>query len=389
MKRITGSIRTALLPLMGASFLLSTMSAAPLVSIGENAALYFIGESTARYNSNIFNTSTNEESDLMLILSPGLELTYGRGDASLANMQLTYREDFYLYEDNNDLDTNLSNLFFRGSYDASKWNLNAAANWQEIESNQNLAGGAGNTLLSRDTYGGSVSGEYIFTPKTRADAQISYNRTEYQNLQNFFNDRSRYALPVNLYYEYSPKLFIGPGYRIAYTDVEPDGLGTGDNEYIDHFVSLALKGEFTAKLTGRANIGWQYRGKDVGDDTSELSITSALDYLYSPKLTFTGSVDRDFDTAGDGNSVLSTGFNLSARYAFTPRINFGANTGYQMDEWQTGREDDTYRLGLSAGYTPNDYLTFSASYNFEKVESNRVNEDYDSHIIGIKAALRY
>ncbi|MFP4069873.1 MAG: hypothetical protein ACLFVC_06795, partial [Opitutales bacterium] len=107
-----------------------TQQAAPLVSIGDNADVYFNGSSSVRWTSNLFRDEDDEVDDLVFTVSPGFELNVGRG-VSNADINIITRYDILMYDDRDELDTELFHIKALGSYSSSRLDLNGSASFDE------------------------------------------------------------------------------------------------------------------------------------------------------------------------------------------------------------------------------------------------------------------
>lgn len=400
MKKLATFLALASLPGMAA---LTPSNAAPLVSVGDSVDIFFRGSVSGQYRSNVFNNPVKED-DYIFVFSPGLEVNIGRN--SNANIKIIFREDISFYNQFTSQDSQLANLFIDGVYNSGP--LTSGAGFSFVQNQQNTASTAGVTTgtnrneVERSLYRAYIKGEYDISPKTYATGRFSWERTDYTNNQDFgnsFSDRDTFSAPLDVLYRYSPKLAVGLGYRFQYTDVannqsNPTLNSQNPGDYLDNFVSLSLRGELFPKLDSRINIGWQNRNFNAPglSDDSTVSVLSAFDYEFSPKLTLNAGFDRDFGTGSIGQSTVNTGGFFGATYDFSQFIAVSSrisviNTDYQNDP--NGRSDDTIRANTAVTYTPNVYLQFTAAYIYINNASNVANASFMGHTIDLSASLRY
>lgn len=382
------------LPLLAASvFALSfaTPSASALVAIGDQAGLFFNGSASARWDDNIFLDSSNEESDLIFILSPGLELNVGtRGNS---NVNLYYREDFYLYDDNSHLDSNQSNVFLESYWNQARLDLRFDASYQQlIQATPDFVLIPGQ-LIERDYYRANLRGEYDISDRTSVASGVNWSRIDFQTRP--FVDRDSLAVPVNFYYEMTPQVDLSLGYRFRHTDTGTFGGGmfgpeTSVSNYTDHYFNVGARGEVAPKLIGEARAGFQNR--DIKDGGSESGVSFGVDFSHftTPNSTLMAGIYRDFEVAGEGDSITATGGNLGLRHTFSHLIagNAGVNY-YERNYDRSSRKDETLDLNVGVTYSPITYVDLSAGYIYRTNSSTSDAFEFDNNIFTVSAALRY
>lgn len=396
------------MPLLAAStFVLpfATPTAAALVSIGDHANLFFNGSATVRADDNIFLDESDEESDVIFILSPGLELDIG--NSTNANVNLSYREDFYLYTDNSDLDSNQSNVYLDAFWSQARLDLSLNASFEQlIQASPDTLVIPGQ-LVERDFTRAGIRGEYEIGARTSASVGIDSSFTSYESP--VFADRDIVSIPVNFYYELTPLVDVSLGYRYRQTDVDDRlsilsvapslvfGPARPGVDYEDHYFNVGVRGELAPKLIGEARVGYQERqlDNDEGDD-SGLSFGVDLSHFTTARTTLTAGLFRDYETGGRGAGILSTGGSLGVNHALSHLLSARAGVNYFERDWETnapgdsiGREDETLDFNVGVTYSPNMYLDLSAGYIFRTNDSSFDAFEYDSNILSFTAALRY
>jgi polysaccharide biosynthesis protein VpsM len=369
-------------------------SAAALVSIGDFADLYFNGSVTARYDDNIYLQPQDEESDVIFIFAPGLELNIG--NRANSNINLYYRHDFYRYIDNSNLDTDISNFFLDAYYNLPRLDLRLNGTFQQLiqpEPNT-LAFQAEPGLIERDFYHVNLRGEYEISERFSAASGASVARVEFKDrLDGYFNDTDSFSVPFNLYYALTPRFDVSAGYRYRFTDVKRTDL-----EYQDHYGNLGIRGEVLPKLMGEGRVGYQQRRIRGGDNNDGLSFGADFSHFLTPKITLLAGAYRDFEAGGTGTSIVSTGGSLGARYSFNQLISAHGGVNYferRYDQdtapavWFDRRKDDTLDLNVGVTYSPTIHVNLSAGYIFRTNDSTIDGFDFDNNIFNVSASLRY
>lgn len=405
----------------------SGAQAAPLVSIGDNTDIYFNGSSSLRWNSNVFRDEDDEKDDLTWILSPGFEINVGRGLTN-ADLSIITRYDIVRYDDFDDLDTELFHIKAVGSYKSSRLDLNASASFDEEKSN---AGDVSITddLIESDNTAAGLNGEYRFSPKFSFGAGVRYMEKDYKGeYDERLADRESFSVPLDLFYELTPKVDLSVGYTYSHTEVEETlrptfpfdadpGPGvivanqrfSGDYEQDSHFFNIGARGNLLPKLTGFFRVGYRVRDTDdsttnaafngtlVGpagetdrDDDGMLGLDADLTWSATPKVTVGLGLSRDFGVGGEGESTENSSVDLNASYSINSNFAASANLGYTLREYSDGdREDNQYLGGLRLSYSPNQFWRFSTGYTYSENDSDSIDRSYENHMIDLSASLRY
>ena len=383
-----------LLLLSASASLLSSaawLQASPLFSVGDNVDVFFVGSSNLRWSSNIFNDESGEVDDLLLTLTPGFEVNVGRGESN-ADLRLKANYDILRYESRSGLDTELAHVRADGSYETGRLVLDASASFDENQSASDDAG-AGGELFESEALGADLNGEYQFSPKFSFGAGLSYDETKYvsSNATGSFADRETVVVPVNVYYELTPKVDLSFGYVRTETDVTAaPGNFTTAYEQVSEYYSVGARGDLLPKLTGSFDLGYT-----ENDLTNEGMFGANLDFSYavSQKLNSSLSLSRDFGVGGAGDSTESSSVKLGATYSIDHQYSVAANVGYDVRDYvlgaDEGREDDQFSAGLRLNYVLDQNWRFSTGYDYSKNDSSKADSSYANHALSLSASLRY
>ena len=381
------------------------VQAAPLVSIGDSVDVFFNGSSSLEWQSNVFSDERGAVDDFKLTLSPGFEVNVGRG-LSNVDLSIITRYDIVRFDEVTDLDNELFHIKAVGSYAGSRLSVNGLVSYDESQSN----GADGNDnqkgkLSASETTAANLNGEYTLSPKFSFGAGVNYNKREYKESSSA--DRESYTVPLDIFYELTPKVDLSIGYTYTSTEVSSTVSGASEVSGYDkeqHFVNVGARGDLLPKLNGSFKIGFNTMDSDepliaedsvaVGrsdrDSDSGLGLDASFTYLATAKVNTQLSLSRNFDVAGQGESTEATRVDLSANYSINTQYTATANLGYTLREYvDTGREDDNYRTGVSLSYVPNQYWRFSTGYNYTENDSNDAGQSYEAHVINVSASLRY
>jgi uncharacterized protein (PEP-CTERM system associated) len=100
--------------------------------------------------------------------------------------------------------------------------------------------------------------------------------------------------------------------------------------------------------------------------------------------------NRDFEIAGNGDSITSTGVALSANHRVSDKWAVNAAVDYRCDDYNDYyRRDDVYTLSAGASYSIKDYLGVSARYSFQWDDSTIESMRYTNNIVTLSLNFRY
>ena len=196
------------------------------------------------------------------------------------------------------------------------------------------------------------------------------------------------------------KLRGGLTYEFRYTDLAATtvqaayGKNPGCQQV--HFFGLSAIGDVSEALSANVRIGYttsDYSRRTVGsgdERENTLGFNGALTYRVSEKTSATLAFNRDFEIAGNGDSITSTGVALSANHRMSDKWTANAAVDYRCDDYNDyHRRDDVYTLSAGANYSINDNLGVSARYSFQWDDSTMESMRYTNNIVTLSLNFRY
>jgi len=359
----------------------SALTAAPFVALGDNAELFLTGSVVANFDDNIYlrngTAARPEVNDTILTFTPGVDLVFGKNAATTGN--LYFREDIVRYMDNDQQNAELTSVGLNSLYSNGKSKLDLGASY--IESAQNDTSAPGDIVSRKSTSARALS-EFGVSEKTSVAAGVRWDKINYDAGPGYI-DSNAWTLPLDAYFEYSPKLQWSAGYRYRATDFSG---AVSDSK--DHFFNIGARGEFTPKLTGQLRVGYGLRKLDNGRDDSDFGIDSNFNYAFSPKTTYTLGVTNDFGASALGESTKTLSVNLGANNRIDEQWSWNANVVYRSTDYPT-HSDDFWQGGVGVAYVYNNNVNFSASYTFRNNSSNSSAFEFTNNVFSIGANLRY
>ncbi len=399
--------------ILSLSGLLAPVQAGPLVSIGDSVDVFFSGSSSVKWQSNVLYDENDEIEDLLFTLSPGFEVNVGRGVSNL-DLSIITSYDILRYDDLTDLDNELFHIKAVSSYKSTRWDVSGSVSYDEKQS----SGADGNTnrlgrLTESDELRANLEGEYRLSPKFSIGSGVKYSDLEYQD-EPGIADRETTTIPLDIFYELSPKVDLSVGYQYRTSEVGEVSIGdttsgrfTDSYDKTSHFINVGARGELLPKLTGFFKVGYRETDSDDsnirsydsgiltpskrnGRSQSTLGLDADLTYSVTPKVTSRLNLGRDFGVGGEGQSTENTSVDVSATYSINMHYSASAFGGYTLREYtESDNDDNIYRIGARLSYVPNEFWRFSAGYMYVENDSDRALQSYENHILDLSASLRY
>lgn len=376
---------------------------APLYQFDNGAAISLLCTGTVQFNDNIYLNTSDKDSDVILKLIPGLQLSKG-GEKTESSLNLTVKEDLSMYMSDDENNYQGTHANFKYTYAGARLNASVSAGFDMNQNttsrdNRTVAGQAGELVRYYSYYARAV-GTYKIGEKVWVNSGFSWNGTTYDNHRDSYNDRQTYAIPVGIYHRVlTEKLRAGLSYEFRYTDLAANNVQRKKRENPGiqqvHFFGVSAVGEVSEKVTVDGRIGYttsDYSRRTVGDEDREntLGFNGGVNYAATEKTSFRLAFNRDFEIAGNGQSITSTGVALSANHRMDSSWSFYGSIDYRRDDYTDyDRCDDVYTLSAGANYNINDYLGVSASYSFQWDDSDYVDSSYTNNIVTLSLNFRY
>jgi hypothetical protein len=352
--------------------------AAPFMAVGDNAELFVTAAANVQFDDNIFLDPFNQNEDLLLSFTPGVDLVFGKGSVTKGNLYV--RDEIRRYKDNDNQDTELFSAGTKGSYDNGVTKADFNASYAEIAQNDNDLNAFGQ-IIRRDVFavGGKI--EFGISEKTSLAVGASFDQTDYD--QASYSDSEIWNVPVDFYVKANPKMDWSVGYRYRNSELSGTGL-----DAVDHFLNVGVRGEFTPKLIGQVRAGVTQRSFDVLEDETLPGFSADLTYLFSEKTTYRFNISNDFGSSGTGDStkIFTVGVNgtskLSEQWSVTGGLNF---RNYEYSD----RTDDFLEGLVAVTYTLNSVVNFGASYTYRNNASDSALAEFQNNVFSIGTNIRY
>lgn len=380
-----------------------SLQAAPSVSLGDDATLFLTVSGGFEHQSNILRQKSNEDSELITIITPGVELQVGTENSAYAEMSLGLQ--VRMHQDLDELDGEYIRFNSLGYYDTGILLIKGYASANEYGSNsttfENNVAVPGLAERSDLAIGASVN--YLFSDQISLNGGVDVFHRSFDDASLLAGSDS-ISIPVRVLYAFDPAVsaFGGYRYRTSSPFNAPAGSNLPDTE--DHYVFVGVEGEiFNPLWTGSIDAGYQTRdfsdGLLDGESSSTFSYNARLNYAADINMNFYGVLSRDFGQ-GTGSTAISyvrDQISLGGDYLITEmwaaNVQLAlARTEFEDTPTSKGRVDNLTSLTLGISYNPNEYLTIRGSYRMNNLNYDFVDvafDEYTNNIFSLIASLRY
>lgn len=340
------------------------------------------------YTDNVFNTNSDEKSDLSTTISPGIKVLFPRQKKNY-KLELLYQADLERYHrySSENADNHKATVDFEIRFPAG------------IE-----IGLSDKFIRTHDPRGVNLYDELDFYRDNKFIASIGYSFAErfkirfdytnyllnYEAERNNFRDRTDNTFAFYLYYKFLPKTSA----FIEYDHVIVDFDESNDFDSVEEHFFGGITWEVTGKTKGTIKAGYgtkDFKGNIEGFKgyIAEANIDHNFTPRHSIKIT---AIRRTNETNVFGSDFfVTTGLAVDYFQRLTGKITARASASYGRDSFrgELSRKDDTLTGGLGIFYQIRKWLITEAEYLYTKRDSTFDDFDYKNNrfLIRITATL--
>lgn len=360
------------------------------------------------YDDNIFFRSTNpndsvlfgpKEGDLIANVNPGVSFTLGQNEIN--TLSFTYQHVHRFYTDHSEVSSGDHSLSLAGAVTSGKVRISTN------HSLSYLTGIQGGTLAvveqsDRVSLTDQLRVNLDVTPKSDIYVDASYRLLD-QDENSQFADSDSWTTAGGYGFKYSENLRFFS--QLSYGVTETSNQSGTSREWDFVGGSIGAEGDFTEKLTGTLQFGYQRRSSDTtGVSAGAPTVTAELEQLLGDRtmvaLSYTraNQVNVDaFDTASVSDSVR-----LTLRRALGNRQKWFASVygSYYQNDFSgsgggsQGRSDTSMGLGAALDYRIQEWMTSQFSYSFSDFSadlpfSSRSSVDYQVNQVNLSAKIGF
>jgi hypothetical protein len=209
--------------------------------------------------------------------------------------------------------------------------------------------------------------------------------TTYNQIQ--FTNSKVWQVPVDAYYEFSPKTDASVGYRYSNSTL---GGGAPDNH--DNFFNVGMRGEFSPLVTGQIRVGYdelEYSNGQSGE--SQFGVDANFVYAATEKTSYTLDLTNAFQNSGVGVVTKDLTAELFGKVELDPQWQFVPMVSYSQETYPGVQSRVDHIVTVSAGivYIIDVYANVSLAYGLNNDSSNISGESYTDSRVTLSLNLRY
>jgi hypothetical protein len=364
----------------------------PLLEVEDYLNIFFDGSSSLVWQSNIFYDDSTEKDETMLIISPGLAAELG-SRASSFNAYIQANYELQRFAKRSRLNDDYFHFDAIASYENARYSINASYSFDE---EQTTAGEQGASISESEFIGMDLTNahlfvNYVLSPKFSFEPGVRYHDREYKDEKDRLADVESYSIPLDVFYELTPKVDLSFGYEYTFEEV---GIYTVEDFHRElNYLNVGARGDLLSKLKGSFRVGYRSVNPEGSNRNSDktLGIDTNVTYFATPKLTARLRLNRGFEVGSEGQSVEDTSMKWDFTYAISNNYSALFFTDWTYRQFKDGLDgkDLLHRTGLRLAYKLNQYWNFGSGYTYFENDSNRNGQGFVNHILDISAALRY
>ncbi len=381
------------------TFILSTLTMALLntnvyAQSAEEPGLFASADASIVHDDNIYRVIDDlAQSDTYLRLRPELAAVGGLGKH---RFQLSYNGDYAKFSDQSDADYTDHDLRGRIDFDHTlRFSSRFEAGYQEEHEDPGTINRIQLDITEYNKFDQNfvLAGLAYGSEEAIGRIAVNYRRTDkdYTNNDLDFFDYVSNQFTGRFTYRIAPNTRVYAEAIISELDYTPGINFELDNTYKRYRAGVTW--DFTGKLTGDINIGYQDRDYDLDTirDIDGLAYDGEITWAVNTYTKIIAaakreSIDSSLDEAG---GFLRTTYGLSVNHELTERLKLKADAGYANDElvFSSNREDKRYAYQLGLEYELLRNVALAADYTYEERDSTVAIADYKANIFGLNVIV--
>lgn len=369
------------------------------------------------YTDNLFNVSTDEKTNLLTRISPGIWLSlprtkevpititphntaagglqyemeeYAKDEFNRFNAYLLGGLDFEFYSENSDLNTTTGKL-----EGLLRYNMKYGLSFQILDrysrDNDRFDIGNDEERSSQRTHHSNLLGltaDWEISERLRAKINYGNFYLDYDEIDDAFLNRNDNAIGLYGYLNFTEKhsFFINYDYVDVAYDVD---FNQKDNE--QHFIYVGWDWVSTEKTDLLVKLGYQKKecaeSSICPDNPEEFAFELQGEHDFTEKTKLITIISRKMEetdsAVASGKTVFA--FLLKLEHEFSERIAGMIDFKYEKADYDqivsTLREDDEFFIRPAVQYTFNDWFMAELAYSYNKRDSTDDQFDFDTNTV--------
>ncbi|MDG1891078.1 MAG: hypothetical protein P8L18_07175 [Verrucomicrobiota bacterium] len=342
-----------------------------------------------------------KEGDLISQLGSGANITLGQDSVNTLSFGYNYLHRFYA--DHSEVSSGDHALSLSGGLTQGKVRFSTS---HALTYLTGIQGGGTSFLVEQNpriSLSDQLSVSFDITPKSDVYVTGSYSQTD-QDEDSRFSDFDSWRLAMGYGFKYSEglRMFTQLRHGISTTSYY---RSTSERSWDFTGASMGAEGDFTEKLTGTLQVGYELRSSDLtGISAGAPTVTAELEQLLGERtllaLSYTRANQVNVDLADQAS--VSDSVRLTLRRALGTRQKWFASVfgGLFLNDFSEpggsneGASFESFSFGGSLDYRVQEWLSSSLSYSFsdfsaEFPASNRSSIDYQVNQVSMSAKFGF
>lgn len=362
---------------------------------------------SASFDDNIlYRSSKDARGDGIFMVSPGLDAEFGTKEKQF-NASFNYDFQRYDYVDNGSLGHTDHLLGLKAAVNLDRWSVDASASASRFtgilggSSSLNQLGGLNNlgAKVDRWVIRDDFRTGYIFSEKFATYLEGHYDSTDYQTGVALFDQNSLRGTLGAAYQAFSKISLFAESY---YGQIASNpNFATPKPPHLDLVGGyLGAKGEFTPKISGSLQAGYEHRTFSSGAPIPGVPVVVAsLDYAATEKfkagLSYSRSTGVSVESVGNAYTSDSIGLHLAQKLGTRDKWMATFDATYREDGYDSQgvaqvRDDTYYSLGLRLTYQAQLWFKTSLAYTRESYATSVTGlVDYDVNRVLFEISVGY
>ena len=366
----------------------------PVAAQADDTGFFASADSALAHDDNIYRVTDDlAQSDSYFSISPNLKLTGGYGKQ---RFEISYLGEYSKFNKakNADFDDHKVKGIVELEH-TSRFSSRLEAGYQKEHEEPGSINRIQLDIIEYNKYNQSDFLAGIAYGKTSGIGRLSLDfrkiKRDYTNNNLDYLNYDSDQFSSRFTYRIAPKtrLYV----EAIYSEFDYQSIANFELDNKFKYYSAGLSWDFTNKLSGDINLGYQDRDYDLETIRDIDGIAYNGEILWSintySKIGIEAtreSIDSSLEEAG---GFLRTTYGLSINHKLTELLKVRADAAYSKDElvFNSAREDNRYAYSMTIDYELLRYLTLGAYYKYEERDSNNLLANYKANVIGLSISI--
>ena len=343
------------------------------------------------YQSNVFQTSTNPQGDVIFKSIHGLVAELERGPLSLS---AGYRAEILNFVKFTNQDTAQQFAALQATYERTRLKLSLR---DDFASTSDPPGTELTGRIKSTTNTLAPAAEYRLTDRFTAGLSYTWIHVDFQQSAELL-DRDEYLIGVGVGWYIAPRTQLRLDYAYGWKTFS-DVAG---RDVTRNVVTLGPRGDLTSKLSSGLWVGVEVREPDSSQQPSYVGPVAGgnLTYRITDRTTLALTVDRSVQESAfeDAAYYVTTNASLLLQHQLTRKLSGYARLGGGFNNYPTKqvdgavskfRQDEFVGAGGGAQYDVQPWLRVGTDYQYTRRSSNFSTFGFDGHTVSGRMTLQF